>query len=142
MLSEEIKKRMMAALKAGKVVEKEILRVVLGEVQTAEARDGALSDASVQAIVRRLIKSNEETLTVAPEDQKATLADEIAILRTLLPQTLDVPAIVAALASVHDAIRAAGNDGQATGVAMKALKTQGALVEGKDVASAVRQIRG
>jgi len=48
---------------------------------------------------------------------------------------------VAALAGVTDAIRAAGNDGQATGVAMKELKKAGAVVNGKDVSAAVKQLR-
>jgi uncharacterized protein len=48
---------------------------------------------------------------------------------------------VAALAPVADAIRAAGNDGQATGVAMKQLKSTGATVDGKTVAAAVKQLR-
>jgi uncharacterized protein YqeY len=142
MLVEEIKKRSMSAMKAGKTIEKEILRVALGEIQTVEAREGSVSDAQAQAIVRRLIKSNEETRTVADDAQKVTLTEEIAVLRTLLPQTLDVAAIVEALAPVKDALRAAANDGQATGVAMKHLKGLGALVDGKDVSAAVRQLRG
>lgn len=141
MLVDEIKKQMMQAFKAGRTVEKEILRVVLGEIQTAEARDGAMEDAQAQAIVRRLIKANEETSAVASDDQKAILVQEISILRALLPKTLDVAAIVENLAPVKDALKAAGNDGQATGIAMKHLKAQGALVDGKDVSAAVRQIR-
>jgi hypothetical protein len=39
-------------------------------------------------------------------------------------------------------VKAAGNDGQATGVAMKHLKSLGAEVNGKDVSAAVRQLRG
>jgi uncharacterized protein YqeY len=142
MLVEEIKKRSMSAMKAGKTIEKEILRVALGEIQTVEAREGSVSDAQAQAIVRRLIKSNEETRTVADDAQKVTLTEEIAVLRTLLPQTLDVAAIVEALAPVKDALRAAANDGQATGVAMTHRKGLGALVDGKDVSAAVRQLRG
>jgi hypothetical protein len=42
---------------------------------------------------------------------------------------------------VAGAIKAAGNDGQATGVAMKHLKSAGASVDGKTVAEAVKQIR-
>ena len=53
-----------------------------------------------------------------------------------------VRALVAALASVQDAIKAAGNDGQATGVAMKELKKLGAVVNGKDVSAAVKKLRG
>ena len=38
-------------------------------------------------------------------------------------------------------IKAAGNDGQATGIAMKQLKSQGAVVNGKDVGAAVALLR-
>ena len=143
MLVDDMKKRMMAALKSGNAVEKEILRVALGEVQTAEAAGrGGSDDASVVAVVRKLIKSNEESLGhTTDEGQKRTLEQEIDVLKTLLPSTLSVAQIVEALAPVRDAVRAAGNDGQATGVAMKHLKAHGASVEGKDVSAAVKQVR-
>ena len=47
-----------------------------------------------------------------------------------------------ALAPVVDALKAAGNDGQATGVAMKHLKSVGAVVTGKEVTAAVKKLRG
>jgi uncharacterized protein YqeY len=142
MLIDEIKRRITAAMKAGNTVEKEILRVALGEIQTAEGRGAGVSDEGTAAIVRKLIKSNEETLTVTAEEaQKRTLAEENAVLRSLLPKSLSVPEIVEALAPLRDAIKAAGNDGQATGAAMKHLKTSGAIVNGKDVTEAVKQIR-
>ncbi|MCC6663327.1 MAG: GatB/YqeY domain-containing protein [Polyangiaceae bacterium] len=144
MLSEEIKKRMLQAMKAGRTLEKEILRVALGEIQTQEARaNQAMSDDDVAAVVRKLVKNNQETLGVSESaEQKAQLAEEITVLESLLPKALGVDEIVAALAAVADAVRAAGNDGQATGVAMKHLKSTGAVVTGKEVTAAVKQIRG
>ena len=143
MLRDEIKQRMMKAMKAGAAVEKGILRLVLSEVQAGEARSGEdFSDEQVVKIVRKLLKSNEESLAAAQDEaSKATLAQEIEILKGLVPQTLDEAQIIEALASVLDGIKAAGSDGQATGVAMKHLKSSGAAVEGKDVAAAVRAIR-
>jgi uncharacterized protein YqeY len=142
MLLDEIKKRFMAAMKAQRTVEKEVLRVVIGEITTAEARTSKLEDADAQAIIRKLVKSNEETLAASESaEQQQQLEEELIVLRSLLPATLDVEAIVAALAPVLDAIRAAKNDGQATGVAMKHLKGSGALVEGKDVGAAVARLR-
>jgi uncharacterized protein YqeY len=142
-LAEEIKKRVLAAMKSGNVVEKEVLRVALGEIQTLEARSGkALADEESAAVVKKLIKSNQETLGRSESDeQRATLSQEIAILESLLPKALGVDAIVEALASIRDAIRAAAGDGQATGVAMKELKARGDSVNGKDVAEAVKKIR-
>ena len=144
MLKDDLKAAMLAAMKAGQTVEKGILRVALGEVQTIESRSGDdASDAEVEKILRKLIKSISESHEAATEDeQRATLAEEIAVLERFLPKTLSPDEIVAALEPVADAVRAAGNDGQATGVAMKHLKSSGAVVEGKDVNAAVRSMRG
>ena len=143
MLKDEMKRRMLEAMKARRTVEKDVLRVALGEVQTLESRGGEdVSDEAVGKILRKLIKSNEESLAASEDAAKrATLEEENAVLGSLLPQTLSPDQIVAALEPVKDAVLAAGNDGQATGVAMKHLKSEGASVEGKDVGAAVRSMR-
>ncbi len=143
MLLDEIKAQMFQAMKSGDVVAKEILKVAMGEITTEAARPGRTgSDEDTQAILRKLIKSNEETLASTDDAEKrAVLERESAVLATFLPKSLDVDAIVTALAPVADAIRAAGNDGQATGVAMKQLKASGAVVQGKDVSVAVKKLR-
>lgn len=144
MLLDEIKAQMFQAIKAGDTVKKEILRVAVGEITTDAARAGKKGDdEEAQAILRKLIKSAEETLASGVGDaERATLERERDILATFLPKSLSVADIVALLAPVADAVRAAGNDGQATGVAMKELKARAAVVNGKDVAEAVRSIRG
>jgi uncharacterized protein YqeY len=143
MLIDEIKARMFKAMKAGSIVEKEILRVAMGELTTDAARPGRTgSDEEAQAILRKLIKSNEESLaTVVDEAQKQVLRQEIEVLAAFLPKSLSVDEIVSALAPALEAIKAAGNDGQATGVAMKHLKAAGAVVSGKDVTEAVKRVR-
>jgi len=133
---------MRAALKARRTLEKEILGVALGELETVEARKGSLSDEEGFAIIRKLVKSNRETIDASPTpEQKKTLEEEIAILEELLPKSLGAADIEAALAGVKDAIRGAGNDGQATGIAMKALKATSAVVDGKLVGEVVRKLR-
>ena len=142
MLKEEIQSRIRAAMKARRTVEREILGVALGEIQTAEARKGELTEEETASFVKKLIKSNRETIEAGPAaEQKAVLEEEIAILETLLPKAMGPDEIAAALAGVSDAIRAASNDGQATGIAMKTLKAQGAPVDGKAVAEAVKRMR-
>ncbi len=143
MLLDEIKTQMFKAMKEGRIVEKEILRVAVGEITTQAARAGAKGDdEEAQAIVRKLVKSNEESLGLCEDEARRTaLQLEIATLSALLPKTLSVDEIVKLLEPVKDAVRAAGNDGQATGVAMKTLKAAGATVSGKDVSAAVRQMR-
>ena len=139
MLAEEIKRRMFAAMKAKDTVEKEILRVALGEI-TARGEDA--TDDAVAVILKKLVKSNEESLAAAENpEQRQVLEREIGILKALLPQGLSIDQIVEALEPVHAAIRAAQADGPATGIAMKHLKTQTVTADGKDVAAAVRQIR-
>jgi hypothetical protein len=143
MLLAELKKRMLQAMKSRQTVEKEILRVAIGEIETAAARTGRdATDDEAAAIVKKLVKSNEETLASATDaEQRQTLEQELSILRAYLPQTLSLDQIVVELAGVADQIRAAKSDGQATGVAMKELKMKGVTAEGKEVARAVAQIR-
>lgn len=144
MLLDEIKARMFKAMKEGRIVEKEILRVAVGEITTNAARANMTgSDEEAQATVRKLMKSNEESLAVVTDpEQRSALELEIRTLAELLPKSLGIDEIVEALGSVKDAILAAGNEGQATGVAMKQLKANGAVVNGKDVSAAVKKIRG
>ncbi len=142
-LKDKLKKRVLQAMKDKNELEKNLLRVLLGDIELAETRNGsALSDNEEQQIVRRMVKSNQETaaLTRDPADVEK-LKQELAILEGLLPKTLSVAETIAALEPVADDLRAAGNDGQATGLAMKHLKPQGLQVDGKDVAAAVKQIR-
>ena len=143
MLVDDIKKQITEAMKSGDVVARDVLRLALGEIQTAEARKNApATEEDAVNAVRKLIKSNEETLGLASEGDRATvLRREIEVLSALLPKQLSVDDIVAALASQHDAIKAAKNDGQATGIAMKHLKASGAAVSGNDVGAAVKKIR-
>jgi uncharacterized protein YqeY len=144
MLVEEIKKRVAVAMRSGDTVTRDVLRLALGEIQTAEARKNApLSEEDAAAALRKLIKSNEETLGALPvgDDRIAPLKQEVEVLLSLLPAQMNEAEIVAALAGQVDAIKAAGNDGQATGIAMKHLKASGAAVNGAEVTAAVKQIR-
>jgi uncharacterized protein YqeY len=143
MLIDQIKARMFQAIKSGAHVEKEILRVAVGEITTDAARAGRQgNDEEALTILRKLSKSNEETLAATTDAEKrAVLSQEIEILATYLPKSLSVPEIVQALAPVAPQIKAAGNDGQATGVAMKQLKSAGLTVNGKDVGLAIKELR-
>ena len=144
MLVEEIKKRVTVAVKASDTVARDVLRLALGEIQTAEARKNApLGEEEAVAALRKLIKSNEETLAALPagDERIAPLKREVEVLASLLPAQLTVAQIVAALADQASAIKAASSDGQATGIAMKHLKATGAQVNGGDVTAAVKQLR-
>jgi hypothetical protein len=143
MLIDHLKMRIKDAMKSGRSVEKEILRVALGEIQTEEARAaGKRGDESGYAILKKLVKSNEETLAVTEAaDQRKILEEELAVLRSLLPKSLGLDEIIGACAPVAEQIRTAAGDGQATGIAMKHLKSAGVTVDGKIVAQAVQAMR-
>jgi hypothetical protein len=142
-LAERIKKLRMDAIKARDTIAKEVLGVALGEIETNAARTGGpASDEDATQVVRKLVKSNQETLAVSEDaEQKATLERENSILLALLPQTLGVGEIAELLEPVREELRAAKSDGQATGVAMKHLKASGSSVSGKDVSEAVKKLR-
>lgn len=147
-LKNTVRDKFEAAKRSGAREEKDLLSVILGDIATAEARSGKeIADAEVEKLLRKLVESNTETLAQlkshrGDDPRIPVLQREIACLATLLPQTLDVPAIVKALEPVRADIAAAKNDGAAMGVAMKHLKTQGLKALGQDVTAAVQAIRG
>ena len=143
-LIDTLRKKALEAMKAKDSLATTILRLAQGEVQTAEARAGrALTDDEGVAVLKKLVKSNEETLAAIQGDAEktATLQRENQILSELLPKAASVADIQAHLAPLRDAIRAAANDGQATGIAMKELKKLGVVTNGSDVAQAVKALR-
>ena len=144
MLIDEIKTRMTQAMRERDEVVRNVLGLAAGEIQTAEARaNRSLREDEAIAVVRKLLKSNEETLALAGADdtRAAGLRREIEVLSALLPRSLSVEQIAESLSPVADAICAAKSDGQAMGVAMKHLKAAGAAVEAADVQQAVKRVR-
>src|SRR5690349_2487234 len=90
-LVDEIKKRIATAMKGGDAVARDVLRVALGEIQTAEARKNApATEEEAAAALRKLIKSNEETLALSEGERADTLRKENEILSSLLPKQLSV----------------------------------------------------
>lgn len=144
MLIDEIKKRMMQAMKAKDTVAKDVLSLAAGEIQMGGVRAGRdLSDLEQMQAVRKLIKSNKETLGMTSDSAKSdALKKEISVLEALLPAKMTAEQIAAALEGQKEAIRAAKSDGQATGIAMKQLKASGAEVDSDDVAAAIKSLRG
>jgi len=94
-------------------------------------------------VVRRLLKSIEDSLAMTVTDQaRERLDEERRVLLSVLPPALGEDQVVEALTPVADAVRSASGDGPAMGIAMKHLKASGLTVDGKVVAAAVRRVRG
>jgi uncharacterized protein YqeY len=140
MLIEQIKQRMFQAMKAGAIVEKEILRTAIGEV----TRTGDVaSDERVLTILRKLVKANQETLRAATDpEQQRVLEQEIGVLEGFLPRAPSAAELTEMLGPVAADIRAAAGAGPAQGIAMKFLKSNGTSVDGADVRDAVTRLRG
>src|SRR5262245_39570191 len=116
-LLQTVKDKLIEARRSANAVHLGVLQVVLGEVSTAEARSGKTpGDDEVEKIIRKVILGNQETLGhleqrgQAGGDNHAKLTAENQLLATLLPKTMSVDEIVAALAEVKDAIAGAKND--------------------------------
>ena len=147
MLVDRIKAAMTQALRARDGVAKNVLGLALGEIQSAEARTNRpLREDEAQTLVRKLVKSNEETLSLAAAEgadsaRAVELRREVEVLSLLLPATLSVEAVMVALEPLREALRGAKSEGQAVGLAMKHLKASGALVDAPNVQDVVKRLR-
>jgi uncharacterized protein YqeY len=158
-LIESIKSQLTLSIKEKNEVKKGILRVILGDLSTYEARLGkTATDEEVQKIIKKIMEGNLETLSylkfpylkdaegsLSHEQQVAKLNEENAILDSFLPKTLSVLEIkdvfnFSSTCIVND-IKSAKNDGQATGIAIKWFKQFQIAVENNDIAAVVREMR-
>jgi uncharacterized protein YqeY len=128
---------------------KNLLKVVIGEVDTIAARNTGkpFSDEDVQKIIRKMIVSNKETMDSMKkvgrdkEDRYALLEEENVYLSSLLPKTLTVAEIQSKLIDIAESIRSVKSDGQATGIGIKYLKSKSLSFLSDDVASVVKLMR-
>jgi len=134
-----IKADILIATKAKNSNTKNILKVVLGEIDTHEGRGKNLTDDQIYGVVKKVLQGVEEMLTYKPGD--AVLLQEKAILSNLLPTQLGRDDILDKLINKIDEIKNAKADGQATGVAMKYFKENKLVVDGTLVADVVKQLR-
>ena len=99
MTYDELKEQIKAAMKAKDKVRLSILRQVHGEIKNIEVNERReITDADVDAMVKRLIKQTGETLEgsikAANDDERTeTLRRQVAILEELLPEQLSGEAL-------------------------------------------------
>tara|TARA_B100000941_G_C28170284_1_gene381882 strand:- start:51 stop:488 length:438 start_codon:yes stop_codon:yes gene_type:complete len=142
-LIEEIKQRIVQAMKNKNEVERDILKLVKGEVQTLETRQNkTLNDEQVSSIVRKLMESNEETIAGHTDSLVIEkLKQENEILDSLLPTVMTQEEILQKLDPISEDIKSVDKEGQAIGMAMKALKSAEMPVLGNDVKEVVLKMR-
>jgi uncharacterized protein YqeY len=139
MLIDQIKQRMFQAMKANQTLEKEVFRTVIGEV-TRSGDDP--TDERVLSVIKKLVKSNQETLAAATDaEQRRALEREIELLNAFVPATPGPEQLQVLLAPTAAAIRAAAGPGPAMGIAMKFLKSANVTAEARDVQAAIAELR-
>lgn len=139
-IKETIRKQITDATKLRAEVQKNVLKVVLGDIELQESRYGKqLTDDEVYRIIRKTLEGVETMLTYKPNDPK--FEAEKATLKGLLPKEFAAEDLQTVLSSKVDEIKAAKNDGQATGIAMKFLKERNISVDGNVVKKLVTEIR-
>lgn len=142
---EDLKSRIVKAMKNGSEVEKNLLRVVVGDVEMASVRQNKpITDEMTYGVVKKVLASLRETLSLAKEKNvqpPVAIEQEIVLLQELLPQTWSRQQIKDFLVEHFDKIRLAGNAGQAMGVAMKVIKSAKGAVEADDVKAIVEELR-
>lgn len=143
MICETLRADMITAVKSGDNPKRDILKLVLGEVELITARTGVLpNDDKVFQIIKKIVEANDQVLTHKFDDKLVT---ENSILKEYLPKMLTLDEIVKALPEdlVSQIKSSTPNDyGKMTGLVMKYLKGKGLSVDGNHVKLAILNIKG
>jgi len=140
---QDIKSQIKEAMIAKDAVRRDILRLVIGQVQ----QSGDESDEAVIKIIKKIIKSNTETVEAlesrdhvdVPEVLK--LEDEIDFLEPYVPKAMSAEEIKAFISDNSIDLSSAKNDGQAMGMLMKPLKGTGREIDSVVVKSVIAELK-
>ena len=135
----QITDQMKQAMKSGDTQRRDVMRMLMAEIQTAELA-GAQSKSALDAVAgygKRLAKGIEEMKAAGAEDRADALAAELAIVSEFMPAQLTV----ADIEQLIDGILAAGDYGpKDIGLVMRELmKTHKDQIDGKLANQLVRQ---
>lgn len=144
-MEKKIKELLVISVKEKNEVAKNILRLILGEFQQRDK----ISDLEKENIVRKIIKSNNETISLIKElpegiQNKSNLNDlfsENIIMEKLLPQKLTKDSIICQIDNLIPDIKNTKNDGQAIGIIIKHFKNIGITVDSVIVKEIVLEIK-
>jgi len=137
-IKNKVENKLRAFDKLGSSKSKDLMRVLLGEMQLKESRDG-LSDKDSVAIIKKLIKSNELCIKHGFSDSES-LEIECRILREFLPQEMSISQIEYLLRN-HEPIRDANNKGQGMAAAKMILSDfSNYIINMKSVADTVDRV--
>lgn len=135
---EVLRNQILSATKLRREPTKNVLKVVLGEVELQESRTRKPLDSNaIVKIAEKTIAGIDEMLKYRPND--SSLQEEKAALSNIIPAKLGKMDILFNIDAL--AIKAAKNEGQAIGLAIKQLKEAKLLFDSNDVKEVVINIR-
>ncbi|MBE6469390.1 MAG: glutamyl-tRNA amidotransferase [Coriobacteriaceae bacterium] len=106
MNKDELQQQMVAAMKAKEKTKLSIIRQVMGEVKNIEVNERRdATEADVDSMIKRLIKQTGETLEMSEKagtdaERTETLAEQVRILESLLPEQVSGDALIALIEQV------------------------------------------
>jgi uncharacterized protein YqeY len=143
----QLRSRLSRAIVTKNEGEKDVLRLILGEVSTVEARLGKISEEQIHKVIRKILEGNLETLSLIDEkkvdkpEMKAKLLAENDILTALLPRNLEPQEVKNELLGLAEELKSVKNNGQAMGIAMKHFREKKLTVCADDVVQVIKEIR-
>lgn len=152
----KLKTKLLHARKERDEEMKSILSVVLGDIESAAMKQKKpMEEKDCHTIIRKIIQGNNETLecvermkgeggAAAASDNVEKLMRENDILESFLPELLSQGEIEKFLGEVDPGfsrIREAKNEGQAMGLAMRALNAANKSINGNDVKAVITEVR-
>jgi len=142
-LSNTIREQITQAMKSGDTFARDVLKYAASEIQAAQSRaKNGISEEDEQRIIRKIIVLNEANIEHTHAQEKLdAIKRENEILTTFLPAMMEKEEIIHFLYPHMTDIKDCRSDGQATGLAMKALKSTGKKADGKIVTDIVKEIR-
>ena len=105
---QELRDEIKTAMKAKDKVRLAILRQVLGEIKNIEVNERReITDADVDAMLKRTIKQTKETMELAPEDRediKEACEKRLAVYQEFAPEEMSEEAVLAEVKAVLAAL--------------------------------------
>jgi len=139
---EQMKEEIVKATKQRDDVKKNILKLVVSEVQTREARQNKpITQKEFEGILKLFIKNNNEIMFYSKNSKNSMkLMQENAILSLWLPRQVSGKELQSIVSVFTDKIKSSDNTGQAIGLVIKGL-TGNYSFDNKEIKSIIEQIR-
>ena len=146
-LIQEIKARIESALRTGNAIEKDTLKILLGDIQTEETRrNKTFSDEEIHSMAAKICTQLEETVNVGKlhNYDVSKFEKQIEILSCYKPKFanfIEVKSHVLEDLDLKNTVKNAKSEGQAIGTIVKFLKAKGINASIDDIKKIIMEIK-